>query len=102
MDGFVTPPNHLEFYAKKLFGNVGEIMEGSIAYLNENGGGPTELYTHEHNHLFVVVKGEAKVILNDSHVIVHENESYLVKGNIPNSVWNNQEETTVMIGISVK
>lgn len=102
MDEFITPPNHLNFYAKKLFANLGEIIDGSIAYLNVNGGGPTELHTHEHNHLFIVAKGEAKIVLHDCQIIVHENESYLVKGNIPHSVWNNQFETTIMIGISIK
>lgn len=99
---FVTPPDHTDFLAKKLFGNVGEIMDGSIAYLHANGGGPTKLHTHEHDHLFIVIKGEAKIILNDSHIILHENESYLVKGSIPHSVWNNQEDITIMVGMSVK
>lgn len=33
--------------------------------------------------------------------IVEENESFLVKGNIPHSVWNSSGEETVMIGITV-
>lgn len=32
-DGFITPPEHLKFLAKKLFGNCGEIIDGAIAYL---------------------------------------------------------------------
>jgi len=102
MNGFITPPNHVNFLAKKLFDNSGEIINGSIAYLDANGGGPAELHAHAHNHLFIVVKGEAKVVFNDKHIIIHENESYLVQGNIPHSVWNNRPETTIMIGISVK
>lgn len=102
MNDFMTPPNHINFSAKKLFGDSGEIIDGAVAYLGKNGGGPTELHTHEHNHLFIVVKGEAKIVLSDEEVIVHENESYLVKGSTPHSIWNNSDETTVMIGISVK
>ena len=102
MDGFTTPPNHVKFLAKKLFADMGEIIDGSIAYLEANGGGPTEVHTHEHNHLFVVVKGEAKIILDDRDVVVKENESFLVDGTIPHSVWNNLTETTIMVGISVK
>ena len=102
MKDFVTPPDHLNFLAKKLFGDVGEIIDGAIAYLEENGGGPTVLHTHEHNHLFIVVKGEAKVILNGEEKIIKENESFLVDGNIPHNVWNNTSDTTIMIGISVK
>ena len=101
-NGFIVPPNHVNFKAKKLFGNVGEIMDGSIAYLNLQGGGPTEKHTHEHNHLFIVVKGSAKVLLGEEEVIINQDESFLVKGTIPHSVWNNQDAETVMIGITVK
>lgn len=56
-DGFMTPPKHVNFEAKKLFGSAGQIIDGSIAYITLKGGGPTEQHTHEHNHLFIVVKG---------------------------------------------
>lgn len=101
-DGFITPPNHTGFEAKKLFGPMGEIINGSIAYVDLNGGGPTEKHTHEHNHLFIVVDGEAKILLGDEAVIVGKDEAYLVKGQIPHSVWNNIDGETIMIGISVK
>lgn len=101
-NGFIVPPNHVNFEAKKLFGSVGEIIDGSIAYLNLQGGGPTEKHTHEHNHLFIVVKGSAKVLLGEEEIIINQDESFLVKGTIPHSVWNNQDAETVMIGISVK
>lgn len=101
-EGFMTPPAHVNFEAKKLFGSMGEIIDGAIAYMKLNGGGPTEKHTHQHNHLFIVVKGEARVELGDETVIIHENESFLVNGSIPHSVWNNQEKETVMVGISVK
>lgn len=102
MGEFVTPPNHINFLAKKLFANVGEIIDGSIAYLEKDGGGPIELHTHEHSHLFIVTQGKAKVVLDDKTVIFKKNESFLVDGRIPHSIWNNTDEETVMIGISVK
>ena len=102
MDGFITPPNHINFLAKKLFAGMGEIIDGSIAYLGENGGGPAELHTHAHNHVFIVVKGEAKIQYADHEVIIKENDSYLVDGQIPHSVWNNGTEQAVMIGLSIK
>ena len=99
---FITPPNHVNFKAKKLFENVGNIIDGSIAYIDLQGGGPTEKHTHEHNHLFIVVKGEAKVMLGEDVIILHKDEAFLVKGEIPHSVWSNQDDETVMIGISVR
>lgn len=102
MNDFITPPNHVNFKAKKLFGEMGTIIDGSIAYVDLNGGGPTELHTHEHNHLFIVTKGEAKIKLDDREVIVKKDESFLVEGKIPHSVWNNIQGETVMIGISLK
>lgn len=101
-EGFMTPPKHENFEAKKLFGSAGEIIDGAIAYMHLNGGGPVEPHTHEHNHLFIVVKGEARIKLDDKEVIVKENESYLVQGMIPHSVWNNTDADTIMVGISVK
>ncbi|SFQ62518.1 Cupin domain-containing protein [Streptococcus equinus] len=100
--GFMTPPKHVNFEAKKLFDNVGEIIDGSIAYITLKGGGPTEQHTHDHNHLFIVTEGEAKVLLDKEEVIIHQDEAFLVEGKIPHSVWSNQDEETVMIGISVK
>lgn len=101
MNDFLIPPNHVNFLAKKLFGNCGEIIDGSIAYLEPNGGGPIELHTHAHSHLFILIQGQAKIILNDTEKILNANESFLVNGNIPHSVWNNTDQTTVIVGISV-
>lgn len=99
---FATPPDHVNFLAKKLFDNSGDIVNGSIAYLEPDGGGPLELHTHEYDHLFIVVKGEARVKFENHVEIISENQSCLVKGSIPHSVWNNITETTTMIGITIK
>ena len=57
MCDFVTPPGHVNFKAKKLFGEMGKIIDGSISYIDLQGGGPEEMHTHEHNHLFLLKKG---------------------------------------------
>ena len=102
MKQFTTPPNHINFLAKNLFGEMGHIINGSIAYLDLNGGGPTTKHTHKHNHLFIVIKGEARVEFENETIVIHKDEAYLVKGSFPHSVWNNSNGETVMIGISVK
>ncbi|MCI8500785.1 MAG: cupin domain-containing protein [Oscillospiraceae bacterium] len=102
MNDFSTPPEHVGFQAKKLFGEMGEIIDGSIAYIALNGGGPVQPHTHEHNHLFIVTQGEAKILLGDREVILKKDEAYLVEGKLPHSVWNNSGGETVMIGISIK
>lgn len=56
MDNFITPLNHIKFKAKKLFRELGNIIDGSIAYIDLKGGGPAEQHTHEHNHLFIVTE----------------------------------------------
>ena len=67
---FITPPNHVNFLAKQLFGSCGEIENVAVAHLQSNGGGPTTQHSHPHSHLFIVTKGEAKVLLgNDVHII---------------------------------
>lgn len=103
MSDFMTPPNHVNFLAKKLFGSIeGKIKDGAIAFMSLNGGGPIEQHTHQHDHLFMVVQGEAKILLENEIVIVKENESFLVKGTIPHSVWNNIESETKMVGITIE
>ena len=99
---FITPPKHINFKAKKLFGEQGEIIDGAIAYILPNGGGPIEKHKHSHDHLFIVVKGQAKIMSGDKEIILNKDSSYLVDGTIEHSIWNNSDEETVMIGISVK
>ncbi|MDE7078952.1 MAG: cupin domain-containing protein [Clostridia bacterium] len=102
MEEFITPPNHIDFKAKKLFGSYGEIIDGAIAYIAPKGGGPTQLHTHAHDHLFVVVKGEAKIFKGNEEIILKKDQSYLVEGAVPHSIWSNSDEETVMIGVSLK
>lgn len=101
MNGFITPPKHIGFEAKKLSEELGEIKDCSIAYIEPNGGGPTELHTHPHNHFFIVTQGEAKILLGEKSIIIKKDESFLVDGSIPHAVWNNVASETVMIGISI-
>ncbi len=100
-DGYFTPPQHIGFLAKKLFENCGEIIDGSIAVLEPDGGGPEENHTHSHNHLFIVTQGEAKIIEGNHVFLLKPGEARLVRGNIPHSCWNNAPTQTIMIGISV-
>jgi len=99
---FITPPCHKAFLAKKLFGNAGEITDGSIAYMEAGGGGPIEQHTHTHSHLFIVVEGEAKLLLGEKEIILKNEESFLVDGNTPHSLWNNTNKRTRVIGITIK
>lgn len=101
-DQFLTPPDHVHFHAKRLFGDMGNIMDGAIAYLEPNGGGPTTMHTHAHDHLFIVTEGEAKIQYGEDTVIVPKNSSFLVKGKVPHAVWNHCDSVTVMVGISLK
>jgi quercetin dioxygenase-like cupin family protein len=98
---FITPPNHINFKAKKLFDNIGEIIDGAIAYIAPSGGCPSCKHTHAHDHLFIVVKGRARITLSEQEIILNKDQSYLVDGTIPHAVWNDTDEETVMLGISV-
>ena len=103
MKDFITPADHINFLSKRLFTDEGEIINGSIAYIAPKGGGPVEMHAHEHNHLFIVVSGQAKIVFkNGKEVTVNENEACIIDGKSPHSVWNNTPKNTVMIEISVK
>ena len=98
----ITPPNHTNFLAKKIFENSGEIIDGSIAYIETDGGGPHPAHTHAHDHLFVVLEGEVKIYLDKEEIILKKDQSHLVDGSIPHSVWNNKKEQTKVLGINIK
>lgn len=102
MQEFITPANHVHFRAKKLFGEMGKVIDGAIAYIDLNGGGPVEKHTHIHSHLFIVVQGEAKILYGNDEIILKKDQSFLVDGKKPHSVWNNTNEETVMVGISIE
>ena len=70
MQEFITPANHAHFRAKKLFGEMGKVIDGAIAYIDLNGGGPVEKHTHIHTHLFIVVQGEAKILYGNDEIIL--------------------------------
>lgn len=78
-DGFITPSEHVNFLAKNLFGACGQIVNGAIAYLAPDGGGPVTPHTHATDHLFIVTQGEAKVLLDGQERIIRENEAFIVK-----------------------
>lgn len=100
-EGFVSPPDHIGFAAKRLFGACGEIIDGAIACIEPGGGGPTRQHTHRHDHLFVVMQGEAVIHLDDDEIVLHLHDAYLVRGSVPHSVENRTSGTVVMLGISV-
>ena len=81
---------------------IANIIDGAVAYIDLDGGGPTEPHIHDHNHLFIVTEGEARILLGEREVVVHKDEAFLVDGTIPHSVWNNVNGVTKMIGITVK
>ena len=101
MNEYENVPEHVDFVAKRLFENMGELSNGSVIRVEKGGGGPTSDHFHEHDHLFIIMKGEAKVIIEGRAFIVKENESIRVPGNKSHSIWNNLDDTMVMVGLSV-
>ena len=89
-------------FLQKNYSEIRKIKDVSIAYLQKEGGGPTEPHTHSHDHLFIVTSGEAKINYGKEIIILKKDESFLVKGTVSHSVWNNIDEETVMVGISVE
>ncbi len=101
-EGFGPVADHVGFEAKKLFGLCGEIVDGSIAYILPSGGGPVEAHTHKHSHLFIVTRGCVKIVFDTGERVLEENESFLVEGDVPHSMWNVGDEEACVIGISLK
>lgn len=82
-DGFITPSEHVNFLAKNLFGACGQIVNGAIAYLAPDGGGPVTPHTHATDHLFIVTQGEAKVLLDGQERIIRETKRSSSKAVFP-------------------
>lgn len=102
MSEFFTPPDHVNFLAKKLCGNLGEMMDCAVAFLDKDGEGPAHPHSHELGHFFIVTKGEAFVDIEGERFILKENEAIYVKSFAEHKTGNNIDDTTVMIGISIK
>ncbi len=101
MNNKFTPPDHIKFLAEKLYGELGEITDVSIAEIEKDGGGPRKAHTHPHDHLFIVTKGEAVIHEGDKTVTLKRNEVYLTDGKKPHSVWNTSCNKTIMLGINI-
>ena len=99
---FMTPEGHKGFSTKKLFGNMGKIQWGAIAYIEKAGGGPENNHTHSDNHIFIVADGEVKIILGDKEMVVGKDHAVFVDGMIPHSIWNNGNKTAIVIKISTE
>lgn len=99
---FITPEGHTAFLAKKLFGDMGKIHWGAVAYIEKGGGGPTGNHTHSDNHIFIVVDGEVEIFLEDTPHAVKKDEMFFVDGMVPHSIWNHGETTAKVIKISVE
>ena len=102
MKDFVAPPYNLLLLTKDLFGICRERVVCSITFHEATGGGPPNQHTHEHSHVFIIIEGQTKVLMDSAEKIVNPNESILVDGGIPHSVWNNTDSRTVMRGISIR
>lgn len=102
MDEFFTPPNHVHFLAKKLFGEIeGTVIDGSIAYIDPNGGGPLEPHTHPHDHLFIVIEGEITISTPEEEICIQKNNHFLLKGMITHAVFNKKNSQAIVMGISI-
>ncbi len=81
---------------------LGKIHWGAIAYIEKNGGGPENNHTHSDSHIFIVVDGEVRIVMGDKEMIAGKNQSVFVDGMMPHSIWNNGDNTAVVIKISTK
>ncbi len=99
---FMTPEGHRNFSAKKLFEEYGKIHWGAVAYIEKDGGGPEGCHTHSDDHLFIVIDGEVRVVSGEREYTVGKNESLYINGRVPHSIWNNGEQTAVVVKISTE
>lgn len=93
---------HKDFKIKKLFDHENNLIgRGDIAEIEPGGGGPFPSHIHEHGHLFIVLKGEVDVSIDNDQFTVHENSSIKVPGNTKHSMINNSKRTSRVLGITV-
>lgn len=103
MEDFITPPNHQGFLAKQLFANCeeGKILNGFVAYLDPNGGGPEPPHTHSQDHLFIVTEGCITFKVADREIVVKKDNSLYVKGEEIHSLWNRTDKIAKVIKINL-
>ena len=100
---YVTPPYHIGFKAKKIYGEPikGEFLDCAIAYIEPNGGGPRPSHTHQHSHFFIVTKGVTTIHIGQELFRIKEDEAIYVDGKIKHSIWNETDKELKMIGITI-
>jgi mannose-6-phosphate isomerase-like protein (cupin superfamily) len=101
-DDYIDPPNHFGFRAKALLRKEqGTKVDGAIAIIDPKGGGPSPDHTHEHDHLFFVIKGTATIRMGFEEVTLNEDKALVVLGNVEHSVWKFADTELKMIGINL-
>ena len=98
---FTTPPAHIHFKAKKFPELAGTFRDGALAFLEPGGGGPLGKHSHTPDHLFLVVSGEARVEYENETVVIPAGTTCRVTGRRPHAVWNNTNQQTVMLGLTI-
>jgi mannose-6-phosphate isomerase-like protein (cupin superfamily) len=95
------PPGHLKFAAKwlaqKETGAPVNVFWGDVGH---EGGGPEPRHTHPHDHIFIIVEGEAKVVIGDEEHLLGSQQAIHITGTIPHAIWNVGPGELKMVGIS--
>lgn len=103
MAGFQPVPGHVGFLAKRVFGQVGGVLDVSVARLEPGGGGPEPPHRHpERDHLFIVTEGIMEARLPEGVRRFGPDGSLLVHGADLHEIWNAGNTPAVVVGITLR
>lgn len=96
LSGFSMVPDMPGCEEKALAENMGRII-----HFGPMGGGPFILHSHDYSHLIAAVKGEISVVFEDEEIKLSCNESCVVDGKRPHSVWNRTESEATAVDVYI-
>ncbi len=92
---------HTGVLAKILLKDCGNINNVGIEIIKPHGGGPNHPDLHRHDHMFIVVEGEIRAEISGATKVIKKDESIIVDGRLPHSIWNDADTPAKVVKISI-
>ena len=92
---------HTATKAKTLLRDCGNIINVAIVVMEPHGGGPNTPGLHRHDPMFIVVEGEIRAQIGGATKVVKKDETIMVDGRLPHSIWNDGDTPAKVVKLSI-
>lgn len=98
-----TLPSDYTGYAARalLCKEEGSPADCCLAVIEPGGGGATPAHTHDHDHIFFVIEGAARIQIGEMSSLLTSNQALHVPGATIHSIWNCGDEELRILSINI-